>query len=270
MAVITLTSDMGYRDHYVASVKGSLLKQFPEARIIDVSHHIKPFDIVEASFVLKHAYPDFPAGSIHIIGVSPERNESTEHLIVSADGHYFIGADNGIFSLLFDRKPDEIVELDIKQDRDELTFPTRDLFAKAAAHLARGGTPEVIGRRRQEVKEADLVRPVIEQNVIKGSVIYVDSYGNAITNISRTLFKEIGRGRDFEIQFKKSSFTITRIAQLYSDVHEGERLAIFSSSGLLEIAVNRGAPGNGGGASQLFGIKVNDLIRIEFDDYPNR
>lgn len=266
MAIITLISDMGTRDHYVASVKGKILTQYPEVRIVDITHHIRPFDIAQAAFVLKQTWRDFPVGTIHIIGVSPEMTDDIAHLIVQIDGHYFIGADNGIFSLLFERYPDEVLELNLNQDRDELTFPTRDLFVTAATHLARGGTPEVIGKRREGVKQAEAIKPVVERNLIKGKVLYIDSYGNAITNISKQLFKEVQKEREFSITFKKSSFEIKRLHDHYGAVSEGQNVALFGTSGELEIAVNKGAPGNGGGASQLFGLKVDDIIRVEFYD----
>jgi len=266
MKIITLISDMGTRDHYVASVKGQLMTQVPTASIVDITHHIRPFDIAQAAFVLRQTWKDFPQGSIHIIGVSPEHNQETAHLIVQIEGHYFIGADNGVFALMFDRHPDEVFELNISQDRDEMTFPTRDLFAKAAAHLARGGTPEVIGKRIKGVKEAESAKPVVERNLIKGRVIHVDGYGNAISNITKKLFSEVRKDREFSIQFKKAMFEITKIHQTYGQVSEGQSVALFGSSGDLEIAVNKGAEGNGGGASKLFGLKVDDIIRVEFYD----
>lgn len=258
---------MGTRDYYVSAVKGAILTQLPEASIVDISHHISPFDIVQAAYVLSNAYPSFPKGSVHIIGVNPETDVSTSHLCVAHDGHYFIGADNGIFSIMFEMPPRDVYELKLSHDSDDLTFPTRDVFVKAACHLARGGTPEIIGSSREGIRQAMVYRAITEGNTIKGSVIYVDSYGNIITNITQDLFKEIGRGRPFTILFRREDYDITEIHTAYNQVPEGEKLALFSASGNLEIAINRGVEGSGGGASKLFGLRLNDVITITFHDH---
>lgn len=270
MSIITLTTDMGSKDYYVAATKGAIWSQMPDVNIVDITHEIKPFDSQQAAFVVKNAWSNFPAGTVHIIGVNADQDVNITHLIVEFDGQYFIGADNGIFALLFDRSPDGVFELNLTQDSDELTFPTKNLFAKAAAHLARGGTPEVIGKRIDSVKQATDMLPVVENDVIKGSVIYVDVYGNVITNISRQIFKDVGKGREFAITFKRASFDIKKIHNKYNDVPEGEKVALFSHAGLLEIAINKGAPGNGGGASGLFGLVLSDIIRIDFNADTNR
>lgn len=257
---------MGLRDFYVAAVKGAVYTQLPDAVVVDVSHHIPPFDIAQASFVLRNAYPHFPEGSVHIIGVNPELDlhEGIMHVLVRYKKHYFIGADNGIFSLLFDGQPDEIFELNLSQAVDDLTFPTKDVFVPAACHLLRGGTPEVIGQRRQRLKERSMFRPVVDKEAIKGSIIYIDSYGNAITNITRSLFREAVKGRSFRVVYGGSSDVIREISDAYNNVSEGERLALFGSGGYLEIAINRGARGSGGGADSLLGLHINQSVRIEF------
>lgn len=270
MAIITLTTDMGLRDYYVGALKGAIYSQVPGVTIVDISHHIKSFDTNQAAFVLRNAYRDFPPGTIHVIGVNPDASEKVDHLIVKCNDQYFIGADNGMFSLLFDIKVDDVFELNLSQDSDDLTFVTKNLFAKAACHLARGGTPEVIGKRTSGFRESERFRPVIDTHLIKGTVIYIDSYGNVITNISHQLFREVGRGRDFTIQMGLLKHDIREICTKYNDVKEGEKLALFGSSGFLEIAINKGTPESGGGAQTLFGLKINDTIRIEFNANQNR
>ena len=270
MPVITLTTDMGLKDHYVAAVKGAIITQAPEARIIDISHSIRPFDNAQAAFVLRNAYPDFPRGTIHIIGVNPDTDGDTPHLIVRHDGHYFVGSDNGIFWLLFDGPPHESFELTIKLDDDHAAFPTKNVFVKAACHIARGGTPEVIGRKVVKIREQVGFRPAVDQQSIRGVVMYIDSYGNVITNISRQLFEEVVRGRPFRIAYGRSSNDITTIHPNYGEVPPGERIALFGASGFLEIAVNKGVEGKGGGAARLFGLRVQDPVRIDLMDIPLR
>lgn len=263
MAIITLTTDMGLRDHYVAAVKGAILSQHEGSIIVDISHHIAPFDNMHAAFVLRNAYPEFPRGTIHIIGVNSEADGHTPHLVVRHDGHYFIGADNGIFSLLFDGRPHEAFELTIMEDSDHVAFPTKSIFVKAACHIARGGTPETIGRKVVNTREQLSFRPVLLSDAIKGAVIHIDGYGNVVTNITRTHFSELVKAHTFKITFGRLMHDITSISTTYSDVPAGERVAFFGATGFLEIAVNKGVAGGGGGAAQLLGLRVADPVRVE-------
>lgn len=268
MAIITLTTDMGTRDHYLAAVKGAIYTQFPEAVIVDISHAIAPFNNMQAAFVLRNAWREFPRGTIHIVGVNPEADRETAHLVVRHQGHFFIGADNGIFALLFDGKPEEIYELTLKLDTDLHTFPTKNIFVKAACHLGRGGTVEVLGRKVPTVREQINVRPVVMEDTIKGEVIYIDHYGNVITNITRSLFTNIVKHREFRISFGRPMHDIKQIHKTYSDVPLGERVAFFGDSGYLEIALNKGVTGGGGGAAQLLGLQVTDVVRLELAAVP--
>jgi S-adenosylmethionine hydrolase len=259
MPVITLTSDWGTKDHYLASVKGAILKQIPEARIIDISHEVPPHDLTQAAFILKNCYRDFPSGTIHILGISTEESEVNPHTAILADGHYFIGADNGIFTLIFDeQKPDKIVEITLIQDSEFFTFSSRDRFVKAAALLAGGEDILKLGDLRENLNQKFLFAPVVDNDVIKGMVIYIDNYQNVITNISKEKFKEVGRNRKYTISFRGEE--IHTINDSYSDVPVGEILALFGCNGHLEIAMNNGT------ASSLLGLNPNDPVRVEFED----
>jgi len=258
MPIITLTSDWGTKDHYLASVKGAILKQMPEARIIDISHHIPPHNLTQAAFILKNCYKDFPPGTIHIIGVSTEESEKNPHTAVFAGGQYFIGADNGIFSLIFDDQPEKIIEITLMQDSEFFTFSSRDRFAKAAAALAKGEDISTLGDEKDQLNQKMLFAPVVEKDVIKGLVIYIDNYENVITNITREKFKEVGKNRKFSIGFRREE--IRNIYESYSDVPVGEILALFGCYGYLEIAMNNGT------ASSLLGLELDDPVRVEFVD----
>ncbi len=255
---------MGLQDYYVASVKGAIYKQLPNAKIVDISHLIPPFDIEKTAFILKNSYQDFPEGTVHIIGVNPEADKNVAHVAVQFDNHFFVAADNGVFSILFNREPTKIVELNLLQDNDDLTFPTRDIFVKAACHLARGGTMEIIGKPKDTINKLELFRPVTDENTIRGSVRYIDVYGNVITNITEKLFKEIGKGRDFVIYYSYGSYSIKTIHKAYHDVPHGEKVAIFGAAGYLEIAINKGVKDKKSSASNLFSLNLKDVIRIEF------
>lgn len=259
MAVITLTSDWGRKDHYAGAVKGAILRQFPEAVIVDISHEVPPFDLNQAAFIIRNFYKNYPEGSIHILAVNTEASIRTPHTLVKFEGHWFIGADNGIFSLIFDEKPELIIDLDVIQDSDYFTFPTRDVFAKVACHLAAGNPPEKLGHVKKDVVQKIAFRPVIQGDLIKGQVIYVDNYENAITNITEKLFMQATKGRKFAITFRTAKNRITQISKSYQDVPEGEMLALFSSSGYLEIAMNRG------NAAGLLGLGLDQPVNVELD-----
>jgi S-adenosylmethionine hydrolase len=263
MSIITLTTDLGLKDYYVASIKASIYSELSDACIIDISHEIPAFNIGVAAFCIKNCFQDFPEGSIHIIGVSPEANEHVRHVVVKHKGHYFVGADNGIFSLLFDEKPEDIFEINIVPDEDRRTFPTKDVFVKVACHIGRGGTLEIIGTRIDNLTEKTNFAPVIEEETIRGMAIYIDSYGNITTNITKQLFHLVGKNKPFSIVFRRSDYNISKIDFNYSDVPEGEKLALFSNTDHLEIGINKG------NASKLFGIKLADTIRIEFKQASN-
>ncbi len=265
MAIITLITDLGKEDHYLASVKGAIYAGAENARIVDVSHTVRPFDIYEAAFVLRGCYKHFPEGSIHVVSVNDVLTEAHDHVVMRYDGHYFIGSDNGVFSILQEKKDYDLFSLKVPLEFDSETFPLRNRFVTAACHLARGGTPEVIGKRKSELLAAEQYKPLIEPNVIRGQVIYVDGYENVITNISKRVFRDIGKGRSFSINLVRSQEVLRKIETTYADVAPGRALAIFGGSDLLEIAISKGAPRMGGGAHSLLGLRINDTVRIEFE-----
>jgi len=256
MPIITLTSDWGLKDHYMASVKGAIIKKLPDAQIIDISHNIPPFDTEQAAFVIRNAYPDFPEGTIHIIGINTEESDKFPHTVIEMNKQFFIGTDNGIFSLIFDKTPDRMLDMTITQDSDFFTFSTRDRFVKAAVHIAMNKPLSELGDPKSKLNDKILLQPVTDPNTIKGHVVYIDSYQNIITNISEPLFKEIGKGRQFNIFFR--TYEINKINKSYTDVPPGEIVALFDSNRYLEIAMNQG------NAAGLLGLGYKDMIRIEF------
>lgn len=275
MPIITLTSDMGLRDYYVAAVKGYIFQNLENAQIIDISHNISPFSISEASFVIKNVFRDFPPGTIHIISINPEQVLSEDggndilHLAVEYEGHFFIGADNGMFSLMFERQPDAIHELTISQDSDDTSFPTKYIFAKAACHLARGGTLPVLGPERKSIRQALAYHPTQTENSINGIFIYIDSYGNGITNITEDIFNKVGKGRAFTLSFRGGHHSFDKICTSYNDVDPGNAVVLFTSSGYLELAISRGVVSSGGSATSLMGIELNTPLTIEFEQAPS-
>ncbi len=257
MAIITLTTDLGTKDFYQAALKGSILTLFPTVNIIDITNEVPSFNISYAAYILKNAYTYFPKGTVHLIGIDSVFSENTRYLGIKHKDHFFVGADNGIFSLLFEESPNDLVELNILQDLKYLHFPLVDIFVKAAVHLAKGGSLQEIGIPTDKIEQRGTIQPVIEKDMIKGSVIYIDTFSNVITNITKDLFTKIQKNRDFTLFFRKSE-TITQLSWHYNEVAEGEKLCLFGMSNHLEIAINKGK------ASGLLGLHVNDIVRIEF------
>jgi len=257
MPIITLTSDWGLKDHYLASVKGAFLRSIPGVTLVDISHQIPPFDLNQASFILKSAYKNFPEGSIHIVGVNTEASIDMPHVLIKHKGHYFIGADNGIFALMFNENPELIIELDIIQTSNRFSFSTKDVFVQAAMHVIEGNEIEHLGEKRDALTNKMSFQPVIEPKLIKGKVIYIDGYQNVITNITEDLYNEVVKGKKSRILLRGGNYEIKNISQSYLDVSEGELLALFDSENHLEIAINKGK------ASSLLGLGIDDVIRIE-------
>lgn len=259
MAVITLTTDLGLHDYYVGALKGAILSQMPEVSIVDITHSVPAFDVRHAAYVLRQAYPNFPKDTVHILGINAEATPNQSHLAIYCDGHYFVGTDNGIFSLLFDKVPDKIYDLsNIRQDTDLLIFPVKDIFVKAACHLARGGTPEVLGVQQETFRKVDTVNPVFADNVLHGTVIYIDSYGNSVLNITRQFFNDSIKGKKFAIEF--SGEEITEISQRYNEAIGGNILALFNSAGYLEIAQAQDS------VSRLYNLTVGSSVTIRITE----
>tara|TARA_B110000003_G_scaffold218390_1_gene218024 strand:- start:154 stop:939 length:786 start_codon:yes stop_codon:yes gene_type:complete len=260
MAIITITSDLGSKDSYLASVKGSIYSQLDSVNIVDITNEIDPFNIQQAAYVLRNCFKDFPKGTVHIISVDDELTIKNEHLAIEVSGQYFIGADNGLFSILLNEMiPDKIIHLNINQTSDCTTFATKNIFVTAACHLARGGTMEIIGSKVTDFESRRTeLRAVIERNTIRGVVIYVDRYGNAITNINKDVFKSVQKGKHFSILFGREDETISTLSKKYKEVPISNKLALFGENNLLQIAINQGK------ANKLLGLKLHEIIRIEF------
>ncbi len=276
ISIITLTTDFGEKDHFAGAVKGAIYSELDNIRIVDISHSISPFHITEAAYIIQNAYKSFPPGSIHLIGIDSELNPENKHIAVLLDGHYFICANNGIISMLASNIiPEKIVEINI-HDRIETNFPVLDVFVKVACHIARGGTLEVIGKSISSIKQLTGIKPVInsEGNQIIGNVIYIDNYGNVICNITKTLFEKTGKGRDFKISARTANFS--KVHTHYSEAinfnipkdrreEDGKKLALWNSSGYLELAIYKSNPSTVGSASTLFGLEYRDTITVKFD-----
>lgn len=272
MSIITLTTDYGLKDHFVGALKGKLLSEFREAIIIDISHNIDAFNVAEAAYMIGAAYSSFPKGTVHLIGVDIELNSENQHIAMEWNDHYFVCADNGILSMLIQKiLPQKLVAINI-HDRLPNDATDLDVFVKVACHLAKGGLPNVIGKEIPSIKEVTEIKAVVQENQIKGNVIYIDHFGNVVTNITKKLFLDAAKGRPYTVEFKRQ--VIRTILPKYSDIgasekyplksYEGEKLAIFNEAGFLEIGIFRSNPENVGSAMSLLGLNYRDAVTVEF------
>jgi len=275
MPIITLTTDFGEKDHFAGAIKGAIYSELPEVKIVDISHSISPFNIAEAAYIIQNAYSSFPKGTIHVIGIDSEINPENKHIAVELDDHYFICANNGIMSMIANEiAHSKLVEINI-HDKIETSFPVLDVFVKVACHIARGGTLEVVGKAVDKIKPIKNLVPYVneEQTQIIGSIIYIDNYGNVVTNIKKNFFETLQKGRSYEVSARNYKFK--KIYTKYSDIvnfdtpedkrnDEGRGLVVFNSSNYLEIAIYKSNNQTVGSASSLMGLGLRDTVTINF------
>lgn len=275
MSIITLISDFGTKDYSVSAVKGSLLSLIKQAVIVDISHDITPYNLFETAFALNASYPNFPIESIHIIGVDSEYSIEHKHVVAKLNNHYFIGADNGVFSLLANESEFEII-VEIQHPKSkESSFPMRDVFVDIAAQIVFKERLENLGKPVKSIKTWVKNLPNIGgENEIIGHIVYIDNYGNSITDITKELFSTSKKGRKFEIIASSAKMNkiytnynafVNYNLKLNQRLQAGKALAIFNSLGLLEIALYKSNPNHGGSASSLLGLNVGDSIKVVFE-----
>lgn len=254
MAIVTLTTDFGLQDYYAAVIKGAILCEDPSLNIVDITHNVQNYDIVQGAFILKNAYHSFPKGSIHILSINNFYTQELMFITFQKDGHYFIGPDNGVFSLMFEELPQDVYELSFKE---EGSFPLKNVFAKAVGHIISGKPLLEIGFPIEKMEQRITLQPVISPDQIRGSVIHIDKYQNVIINVTKDLFDQVSKKRSFSLYFKRHD-PIEQLSEYYYDVPVGETLCLFNSSNYLEVAINMGK------AASLLGLNIDDTIQIDF------
>ena len=276
MSIITLITDFGNKDHFVAKIKGDIYSSFEKAKIVDISNNVSPFNIMEAAYILENTYKSFPENSVHIIDVDSEKTIEKKHIVVYLDNHFFISADNGILSILCQNiNPEKIFEITIHNKSNQIDSSSK-IFSEVACHLAKGGKPELIGKEITEIKSVKNLKPFVneDQSQIVSSVIYIDNFGNVVTNLKRNVFEEIRKSRSFEISVRNYKFK--KIYSKYTDIvnynvqlnqrnDEGKGMVVFNSSDFLQISIYRSNPQNVGTASSLMGLKIYDSVTISFN-----
>lgn len=258
MPIVTLLSDYGSRDWYTASLKGAILTAVPEAVLVDISHEVVAFDIVQGALISRNCWREFPKGSIHLLAVHCRYTLIPRFLIAQEGGHFFIAPDNGILGLV-------LGDLEQGQLRCLPAPPagyssTKEVFVQAIQQLSISDGFAQLGNQMDGPPERRIgLRPVTNPNQVRGTVLHIDQYENVVLNIDRDLFERTGQGRSFSLYFKRND-PITQLSPNYCSVPAGEVLCLINSAGLLEIAVSFGK------AATLLGLKREDMVELIFEE----
>jgi len=256
--IITLTTDFGESDPYVAMMKGVILSINPDAKIIDISHQIPARSIKEGGMIIKESYTYFPSGTVHVGVVDPGVGGKRRPIVVLVYNYFFVGPDNGLFSTIIEtQRHTDVIHLKEKRywmNRINPTFHGRDIFAPVAAHLSLGVDPFLMGEKIDNPTPLAYPLPHENNSDLVGEIIRVDHFGNLITNITREHLSPYLASKGLII--KIGSLTLKKISTTYNDVPEGQPLALIGSSNVLEIAVNMGRATDYLGQDKLIGVKV--------------
>lgn len=241
--VITLTTDYGTNDHLVGVLKGVILRILPNASIVDINHHVVPFDVLDGALTIAAAYRYFPARTVHLVVVDPGVGTARRPILVTADQFYFVAPDNGVLSLIYEREPSVSVR-HITSEHYFLnpvsnTFHGRDIFAPVAAWMAKTYQTEAMGEEINDYVKFALPRPKAVGAAKKGLVLRVDSFGNLVTNFTAEDLPQAA-GANGKIKLQVAGKPVEKLAQTFAEGAAGEPVAILGSSGFLEIAVNKG------------------------------
>ncbi|MGB4959121.1 MAG: SAM-dependent chlorinase/fluorinase [Saprospiraceae bacterium] len=255
MQIVSLTTDYGSKDYYVAELKASILSNKSDFSIIDISHHIDHFDIVQAAFYLNNSLPSFPKESVHIVAVNCNYSRKSEFICFKHQDHYFIGPNNGIFSLVFDDL--DASKIYTIQPPESRSVNVNAIFSHAAAYIGHGLPIEDIGDATTIFNTKLAIQPVVTGHQIRATVVHIDHFQNVVVNIRREMFEKVRKNRKFELYYKPND-PITFISKDYGDVQIGDPVAFFNSAGYLEIALNMDR------ACAMLNLNKNEMIQINF------
>lgn len=254
MPLVTFTSDFGTSDHYVASVKATLLSTDPSLQIVDISHDIEPFNIAHMAYVLRSVYQRFPEGTVHLIGANGSNPNLDTILLSEINGHFFVAPDNGIISLISEQNRPVVFAISSEKISNFNTLGA----AKVACALAGGSKPEALAAHTDRYVQLMLRQVKATRKEIAGHVIRVDRYGNLITNVKKIDFDILSKDRRYSLSFGREN--VSGIHQSMIDVDPGEAFFVFNEEGLLVIGINQGH------ASQLLGLNFDSPVNIQFED----
>lgn len=253
MKAITLLTDFGLKDPYVGVMKGVILSINPAVRIVDITHDVQPQDVTEGCFLIKESYPFFNKGSVHLCVVDPTVGSDRRAIVLEHDGHFFVGPDNGLFSLAIDERS-RVYQIENKRYmlKDvSHTFHGRDIFAPVAAHLSLGLDPAALGKKVGDPVLLPDLHPVIKGSTLTGKVVRFDRFGNALSNISIESFNRFVKERPFQIRLHAMQFK-TLSGSYFEDLYT----CVVGSSGNLEFGLFKG------NLAQEKGIKKGDEVTV--------
>ncbi|HEX9741684.1 MAG TPA: SAM-dependent chlorinase/fluorinase [Nitrospiraceae bacterium] len=246
ISVITLLTDFGDRDYFVASMKGVILGINPQARIVDLSHTVTPHQVEEAAYLVKASYKYFPDGTVHVAVVDPGVGSLRRPLLVTTSRHFFVAPDNGLLSYIYlEETGVEVRQIENKQyrlDSEGTTFDGRDLFAPAAAWLTRGQQPGSYGKLIQDYVRLPLAEPTWQGNILAGTIVYVDRFGNLISNLTPFHVQDVqGRTRRSTVSIRIGGMTIDGLVRSYSQGDPSAPRALINSNGQVEVFIKEGS-----------------------------
>jgi len=257
-SVITFISDYGIGSPYTASIQGWAQTLMPDAKVFELSHHIPSHDLVQTAFILKSVYASFPKGACHIICVDSNITLHQQALFVEHDGHFFVGADNGVFSMLFDTLPTKVYKILHNAATEYSSFPEKNVFLPMVVQFLRTGDLKGLAEPSAITNIKTSIQPTIEANSLSGTVMFVDGFQNAMTNIHRTLFEKEKGDQNFRFYYWGKHF-IDAISVNFHEGKPGEDVLLYNENGYLTIGINRGK------SAQLHGLKVGSKIVIDFE-----
>ena len=261
ISVVTLLTDFGDRDHFVASMKGVILGINNQVRIIDISHHVAPYSIEEAAFLLNSCYHYFPDGTVHVVVVDPGVGSSRRGLLVTTSRFFFVAPDNGVLTHIFENERSvEVRQIENRQfrlDSEGATFDGRDLFAPSAAWLTRGQSPGAYGRLVADYEKLKIQKPEVRDGSLHGRVACIDRFGNVITNITPADIQALQQvSKRKSISFELGGVEINTLKTCYEQGSEEKPDALINSNGYLEVFMKEGS------AAEKLSIKTGTPIEI--------
>ena len=257
--IITLTTDFGLKDPYVAEMKAVILNISPNTKIVDITHQIEKFNIRMGAYVLAAASSYFPKGTIHVVVVDPGVGTRRKAILIQTKKGYFIGPDNGVLALAAENQGIEhvykITNPKLKLPKISNTFHGRDIFAPAAAHLARGTPPSEFGPEIHKIVTPKFAKITRRKGGLIGEIIHIDGFGNIVTNFSEKELESMGIKGMVNIKLKNTRLKL-KLCRAYAEVEAQKPLAIIGSHNFLEISVNQG------NAADTFKTKVGDKVTL--------
>lgn len=236
------------QDYLVGAIKGQLWHYCPECHVTDITHHISPFNLPQATYICKSAFAWFPLGTFHFVLINLFDRKPDHVLVAEHNGQYIGCADNGLLTMIAGGMPEKVVKIPLPTNAPKTTFTMIQLLAMAARELSRGKALGEIAPLTQQIQIKHNLQPLVGDDFIEGQIIHIDSFENVVVNITRDQFNAQRRNRRFQIFFRRNE-VINQISESYADVPEGQKLALFNAAGYLEIAINKG------NAAGLFGLQ---------------